>query len=211
MTKRHFRIFFHRSLRGGSLLDRVLAKAIKDYNWSFGYGDLAHISHVSVQFDDLYVETLVDGTLVGLINPSEQANFFEQMPRLEAYWEYDISDLTEEAIQAHKFVLHKLEGRKLDIPGCLKYAAELVVADKLGYEEIEEVLASPQAFIRDNDLQYSLPFTCTTPANLLLWKVAEVETDQTSHVAPNLFLTCWLSAGMGAGDFYSLIPMEITL
>lgn len=207
--KRYFRIFFHRSVRGGSLADRLLAKAISDYSKLFGYGELSNIAHVSVQFDNLYVETLVDGTLITEINITETTDFFEQMPRLEAYWEYDISDLTDEAVNAHKFVLRSMENKKLDVLGCLKYAAELTVAERLGYEEDEEVLAKPQAFIRNNCLQYSLPFTCTTPANLLLWKVTETETDQTSHVAPNLFLTCVVAHGFGVGTFYSLLPLEL--
>jgi hypothetical protein len=202
------RIFFLRSVRGGSLLDRLLSRGISDYQKAFGFQ--SNIAHVILQVGNICYETTLEGTVT-----YEFTEEIFSLPRLICYWELNLGfvEFSEEQRKILDFILSRFLGKTLDVIGSLVYLAEHKSSSLIGFDtEEEDFSLFPKAHIRDNKLRFSLPFTCCTLANEVLYRCLNLPVASDSHLPASLLLTTVGLASAGIGDFfYNGLPPIVEL
>lgn len=192
------RVFFLRSPRGGSLLDRLLSVGIRQYQKAFGLQ--SDISHVILQFGSYCYETTLEGTV--------SYEFTEELfdnPRILGWWEVNprILEMTEQKFLSVASSIHVLLGRKLDVIGSLRYLLDLFVCDFIGVEYEEQTKSEPpRAWVKGDKMYYSLPFTCCAPVELVLSQLFGVETTSTSHLPVSILLEVLGLSSQGIGEFH---------
>lgn len=198
----YLRIFFLDYKNGGSLVDRLVTKGVRDHHLAFGYNNTSNLGHVIVALGDQCYEVTIDGTVAYL------ATFDElwSLPRVFGYYEL-ACDLNEEKMTALQWILNSKLKQKLDIFGSISYALQYRLCLLRGFDGVELEFADnrPIAKVNDtNNLEFCLPYTCTSIANICLRRAIEnYSCTFDSHLPTSLFLECVNLTNFGLGSMFT--------
>lgn len=205
-----FEVFFFVGTEGGSLQDRLFNFANKLYHKAYDFNGT--ILHLAVRLGKYVYEVTEDGTVKYLWSPELLDN-----ERIVGLFTADITKLESDKIRAAQFTLENCLGRKLDIPGSLKYLWNTIGFGKSEDQLLRIATSATQDMInlptatylsKGRKSRFHLPYTCATLVNITLNRLIDYEPGFAGHLAQSSALTLTLLSEFGFGSIYDLDANE---
>jgi hypothetical protein len=197
---RIFEIYFMSKDAYRGIRNRTFSKAVGDYQFCFGVR--SDISHVAVRLGD-YIYELAEEGLV-------KYEYTEQIlcnERVVAFYSSKITDRTKDSRIAAAFVVESYLGNKLDIDNCLSYLRKYWQLKLTGVSK-DRILSYAQDLTLENGTidpvkgKFKLPFTCVSPANIIIDFLYNIEPSFRGHLAGDLYETAQNLAEDNLGVLY---------
>jgi hypothetical protein len=184
---RIFEIYFMDKDAYRGIKNRTFSKAVGDYQLCFGVR--SDISHVAVRLGD-YIYELAEEGLVKY----EYTEKILSNERVVAFYSSKITDRTKDSRSAAAFVVESYLGNKLDIDNCLGYLRKYwqlkfscISEDKIN--SYAQDLTLDSGSIDPAKGKFKLPFTCVSPANIVIDFLYNIEPSFRGHLAGDLYET----------------------
>lgn len=200
-----FEVFFYENKRGGTLAERLFAKANRDYHRMFMFKGC--VVHLSVRLGEYVYEVTEEGTVK---YPWTEELLDDE--RMVGFYTLDIGYISSDKRLAALFTLENMIGRKLDIEGCMRYLWQAIGLGKsndymtaVGFNAKQDLNLKPGNFSKNGrKIGFNLPFTCASLVNVVLYHLFNFEPGFYGHLAQASTMSLSLLADSGCGSMYDL-------